>query len=266
MKLFAIFGNPVAHSISPLMHNGAFTTLGIDACYTRWLLEEGERLKATFFKLGLEGANVTVPHKEAAFRAADKVEGIARQIGAVNTLVRRDGRLIGHNTDAPGFYRALSSRGTFDSALVIGAGGTAKALATVLRSEGVDVTVLNRSEGRLAWFEANGFTTATWETFAPQEWPLIVNTTSAGLKDAALPAPGELLAPLLARAQLAFDVIYGRSTPYLELAKAHGVPTQDGLDMLLWQGVLAFEIFTDHRFGQNAIEAAMRLAVTQSRQ
>ena len=85
-KLFAIFGNPVSHSKSPLMHNLAFSRLGIDACYTRYLLEDGSRLKETFFHLGLKGANITVPHKEAAFNACDVLDDFAKKIGHLGNI------------------------------------------------------------------------------------------------------------------------------------------------------------------------------------
>ena len=108
MKLFAIFGNPVSHSKSPLMHNIVFKNLGIKACYTRVLLEDGDKLKEKFLSLGLSGANITVPHKEVAFRACDEIRGFAKKVGVVNTIVLEDGKLIGYNTDADGFMFAIS--------------------------------------------------------------------------------------------------------------------------------------------------------------
>ena len=132
MKLFTIFGDPVSHSRSPLMHNHVFKTLSLNACYTRTQLLEGSRLRETFFAKALSGANITVPHKGAAFIACDEIRGIANEIGAVNTIVNENGRLIGYNTDADGFLSAIQSFGPLKSALILGAGGTAKALATVL--------------------------------------------------------------------------------------------------------------------------------------
>ena len=107
MKLFAIFGDPVSHSRSPLMHNNVFRELGFNACYTRIHLKDGDRLRETFFGLGLDGANITVPHKEAAFKACDEVRGFAKKIGVVNTLINENGRLVGYNTDADGFLYAI---------------------------------------------------------------------------------------------------------------------------------------------------------------
>ena len=145
-KLFAIFGNPVKHSRSPLMHNHVFKRLGFDACYTRILLEDGSKLKETFLSQKLSGANITVPHKEAAFKACDEVRGFAKEIGVVNTIVNKDGRLIGYNTDADGFLFSIEDFKDVKKILIIGAGGTAKALAKKFKLENFEVSVLNRSE------------------------------------------------------------------------------------------------------------------------
>ena len=258
MKLFAIFGDPVAHSRSPLMHNHVFKRLGYDACYTRVHLKEGSRLRETFFALGLSGANVTVPHKEAAFEACDEVRGFAREVGVVNTIVNENGRLIGYNTDADGFMFAIRPFGRVKSVLVLGAGGTARALSAKFKEEGLEVTVLNRSAGRLAPFKALGLQTYAWKEMPQRPFDLIVNTTSAGLEDESLPAPKELLEPLLQKARFAADAIYGKLTPFLRLASELGLPSKDGADMLLGQGVLANRLFTEERFEPEAIETVMR--------
>ncbi len=257
-ELFAIFGNPVHHSRSPLMHNLAFKTLGYPGCYTRWRLEEGEMLRETFFRLGLKGINITVPHKEAAFEAADVVEPFAAEVRAVNTLVLEDGKLHGFNTDAPGFYRALQRLGEVRSALIMGAGGTARALSLYLRSRGIDVEVVNRSARRLKWFEAEGFVSHTWEGFEAKAHDVVINTTSAGLEDDALPMPRALLDAALGQTAYAVDVIYGKETPFLKEAKRLNLLTFDGSQMLLQQGIIAFDHFTGHRYTLDRIEAAMR--------
>ena len=258
MKLFAIFGDPVAHSRSPLMHNHVFKSLDYPACYTRVHLKDGSRLKETFFKLGLSGANVTVPHKEAAYEACDEIRGFAKQVGVVNTLINENGKLIGYNTDADGFMFAIEPFGTIQTVLVIGAGGTAKALASKFQESGLETTVLNRSEGRLDYFKAKGFQTHTWETMQEQTFDLIVNTTSAGLEDDHLPAPESLIRPLLQQCRFAADAIYGKITPFLQLASEMGIEYKDGSDMLLGQGVLANELFTEQRYSREAIKKVMR--------
>ncbi len=229
------------------MHNWAFGVLGEDACYGRYLLEEGERLRQTFFALGLKGANITVPHKEAAYRACDVLDAFALKVGAVNTIVERGGKLYGYNTDAPGFLKAISE---FDAkkVLFLGAGGTAQSTSVILREAGYEVSVLNRSAPRLKKFKAQGLAVYTWEDFVPDSYDLVVNMTSAGLKDENLPAPREILESILPQAQACVDVIYGRETPFLRLAKSYGKATKEGSDMLLYQGVIAFEYFTEKRY------------------
>ncbi len=259
MNLFAIFGNPVSHSRSPLMHNYAFRGLGIKGCYGRYRLEEGAKLRETFFTLGLKGANITVPHKEAAFAACDELDPFARQVGAVNTIVERDGKLHGYNTDAPGFLRAIEP---FDGRriLFLGAGGTAQSTAVILRDQNYDVTILNRTTPRLEKFIDQDFACYTFDDFKPDIYDLIINMTSAGLTDDHLPAPEHLLTPLFPGAQACIDVIYGRKTPFLSLAEAHNKPTKDGTDMLIYQGAIAFEYFTDGAHGFEEIVPYMRKA------
>ncbi|HEX5624232.1 MAG TPA: shikimate dehydrogenase [Sulfuricurvum sp.] len=258
MQLFTIFGDPVGHSRSPLMHNHVFTVLKIDACYTRTHLSDGASLRSVFFAKGLNGANVTVPHKEAAYAACDEVRGIAREIGAVNTLVNENGRLIGYNTDADGFLSALHSFGSLRNALILGAGGTAKALATVLRQNSIEPTIVNRSSARLDYFKEHHYPSYDWDTFPLHSYDIIINTTSAGLSDDQLPLPDRLLMPLLAHAKCAIDVIYGKETPFLREVKKVGLPYKDGSDMLLEQGVLANHLFINGAVSTDTIRPIMK--------
>ncbi len=254
-----IFGNPVAHSRSPLMHNYALRGLGIAGCYGRWKLEEGEKLRQTFEALDLHGANVTVPHKEAAFSACDTLDPFAQKVGAVNTIVRRGDMLHGYNTDAPGFLKTIHEF-SGEKILMLGAGGTAQSTSVLLRETGYDVTVLNRSPDRLAAFDRAGFQTATFETYRPETYDLVINMTSAGLEEEHLPAPREILDAVIPSSQACVDVIYGKETPFLRLAKAHGKPAKDGTAMLLYQGALAFELFTAGAYGFDEILPHMRRA------
>lgn len=259
-QLFAIFGNPVSHSKSPLMHNLSFRGLEYDACYTRYLLEDGTRLKKTFFDLGLKGVNVTVPHKEHAYEACDELDPFAKKVGAVNTIVEKEGKLYGYNTDAPGFLKAISEFKDVKTVLFLGAGGTAQSTSSILREEGYEVTILNRSEGRLKRYKQEGFETYTFDTFNPQVYDLVINMTSAGLEDDSLPAPKEILDLVIPKAKACVDVIYGKETPFLKLAKAYNKPTKDGSDMLLYQGIIAFEYFTDMYYTFAEIEPHMKKA------
>ena len=257
-KLFSIFGDPVSHSRSPLMHNCVFKALKYDACYTRTHLLDGTKIKETFFALGLSGANVTVPHKEAAFNACDEVRGFANTVGVVNTLINENGRLIGYNTDADGFMYAIQEFKNIQKILILGAGGTAKALSARFKQEGIEVSVLNRSEGRLAYFKDLGCKCFTWDTFELEKYDLVVNTTSAGLKDEELPAPLEIIQNVLQNSNYVGDAIYGKLTPFLQLAKEKGMIYKDGADMLLGQGVLANELFVNAALNKEDIKTQMQ--------
>ena len=122
MQLFTIFGNPVSHSKSPLMHNYSFKGLDCNGCYTRYKLEDGTTLRQKFFDLNIKGANITVPHKEEAFKACDILDEFAQKVGSVNTIVKKDGKLYGYNTDAPGFLKAIAEFKNIKNVLFLGAG------------------------------------------------------------------------------------------------------------------------------------------------
>lgn len=248
-----LLAHPAAHSLSPRMHDAAFAAAGVPARYAALDVPPAElaaavaRLRAAPYL----GANVSVPHKEAVARLVDELTGAARAVGAVNTVVRHGARLVGHNTDAPGFLRGLAELG-FDPAgagcLVLGAGGAARAVVWALLGAGARVVVVNRDA----------------PTAAPHlpAARLLVNTTSVGM--AGGPDPDGL--PLLTPAQLAalpagagvVDLVYRPAlTPLLRAAAARGHATQNGLPMLLWQGALAFEAWT----GRPAPAAVMREAL-----
>jgi shikimate dehydrogenase len=256
-KKFTIFGNPVKHSISPKMHTFAIEGLGCDATYEKTHLEDGTKLKEIFLK-DFDGANVTVPHKEIAFKSCDEVRDEAKEIGAVNTLINEDGKMIGYNTDAEGFYRSMLEFEGIKKVLILGAGGTAKAISHILYSKNLDVSILNRSEGRLKDFK--NFNTMSWDSFKNDTYDIIINTTSAGLEDNTPPAPKEIMDQIFNDARYAIDVIYNKETPFLKMAKERDLKTKDGADMLLYQGVLAFELFYDHKFGFDEILPFMKRA------
>ena len=243
MHLFAIFGNPVAHSKSPLMHNSVFAQLQIPACYTRIHLQEQRLLREKFLQLALSGANITVPHKEAAYSACDEIRGFAKKAGVVNTVIYENNKLIGYNTDADGFMFAIREFSNIKNVLVLGAGGTAKALVEKFIQEQMQVTVLNRTAGRLEAFAKSNATLYTWENFQLSSYDLVVNTTSAGLSDTLFPAPEEIIDMILQSTRYVADVIYGKQTPFLAKAQRMKIPSKDGADMLLGQGVLANELF-----------------------
>jgi shikimate dehydrogenase len=259
---FFIFGNPIEHSKSPQMHNSAFDHLNLNSFYDKYLLEDGKKIKEMFNLKNAKGANITVPFKEDAFKLADEVVGIANDIEAVNTYVKKDNKIYAYNTDAPGFKKAIEGFGKIKSVLILGAGGTAKAIAMALKEENIEVRILNRSDEKLKFFKSKGFKTYTWGNFQMNHYDLIVNSTSAGLNDSDYPIKKTTLESIFLNAKCAFDCIYGKETPFLKLAKEEGLKVKDGEDMLLYQGVLAFELFTDTKADKTLIEV-MRKALKE---
>lgn len=266
MKKFTIFGNPVSHSKSPQMHNAGFKALGFDGEYSKTHLENGDDIKRVFLEGGFSGANITVPHKEYAYRYADILDPLAQKIGAVNTYVNVDGKIKGYNTDAIGFYKAIEEYKDVKSVLILGAGGTAKSIAVILKEKNFEVTILNRSENSKEFFLSIGCEFYTFESFPKEKkFDLIVNSTSAGLSDESYPTPLEILEPLVAYTKYAVDCIYGKITPFLVLAQKYHKIFKDGEDMLLYQGVLAFELFTKTKANTKTIEK-MRIALKNTPQ
>jgi shikimate dehydrogenase len=244
--LLGVAGFPVGHSRSPAMHNAALEELGLDWLYLPLPLPP-ERFDAAVRALpgsGFRGINVTVPHKLAAHDLADYRTAAAGAIGAANTLTFADGAVHADNTDAAGFLDALGESPRGWRALVLGAGGSARAVAWALREEGADVAVLNRTRERAAALAADlGIRHAE----RPDAEDLIVNCTSVGLDpqtdlDVALGAVG--LAGTKPPAVFA-DLVYGSSrTPLVEWAASGGSRTVEGLEVLVRQGARSLERWT----------------------
>lgn len=264
MRLAGVIGDPVEHSLSPCMHNAAFAELGIDATYELWptALENLPARIASLRDPAVLGANVTVPHKQAVMPMIDAISETARQIGAVNTIVRRDGRLFGDNTDAYGFRRSIEiaySEMRLKGAVVLGAGGASRAVIVALQDMGLSsIVIANRTPERATSLAKElGVATASWDRVADEQFPhidLLVNATSLGWHDE-LPIEVDTLARLPERA-LVLDLTY-RETPLLRAAGARGLRTLDGLGMLVHQGARAFELWT----GRGAPVEIMQAAV-----
>ena len=264
-QLFLIFGNPVLHSKSPLMHNLAFEKLGIDAFYSKFKLEDKNMLREMFFRLNLSGANITVPFKTQAFDICDYRDSFSEKFKSVNTIVRKENKLFGYNTDALGFLDSISYLKKNSKILILGAGGTAQSTSIILKDNNYDITILNRGEEKLNFFKERGFENYNFQNFPiNSKYDVIVNMTSAGLKDDYLPAPIEILKKIIPKSEICIDIIYGKETPFLKLAKKENKKTQDGSEMLLSQGVLAFEHFTDKKFKSELIKKYMKEALNFS--
>lgn len=250
-----LIGDPVAQSLSPAFQQPAFDALGLAIRYELWqtpLAELPRRLDDIRAGRAL-GANVTVPHKQAAFALVDIVSDVARRAGAINTISLQDGRLSGDNTDAHGFIVPLREQG-FDfhasRAVILGAGGAARGVAVALLDAGIaGLTIVNRTRQR-----ASDIATALHDprvttdaldalTARASGAHLLINATAIGWTDAAFPAGSDTFAAL-APGATAYDLTY-RETPFLSAARAAGLTTIDGLAMLVHQGAKSFEIWTD---------------------
>jgi shikimate dehydrogenase len=276
-KLVGLIGYPVEHSLSPAMHNSAFAALNLNWCYVPSPVPP-ERLGEAIVglrALGFVGANVTVPHKQAVMCFLDEVTPETQAIGAVNTIVVREGRSIGYNTDWQGFLTALSEGG-FDPqgkrAVVLGAGGAARAVVYALAHDGVQVTVLNRTPSRAQALIRNfsslfpsTFLFAlplTLQTLEEQtaNAHLLVNTTSVGMwpEVGRSPWPEALSFP---SHLTVFDLVYNPGeTRFLWQARAAGAKSIGGLGMLVHQGAAAFELWT----GEKAPVGAMYEATSKT--
>jgi len=268
-SVYAIVGDPVAHSLSPRMQNAAFRACGIDAVYVP-LHVRADALAAAvegFRAFGLAGWNVTVPHKEAMAALVDELRPRARAAGAVNTVVRTARGLAGDNTDGAGFVAALRAarRSPRGAVLLIGAGGSARGIAHALLVSGCRrVVIANRTRARADALvaalddrraEAAGLDVVTARDELGR-FDVIVNATAATLGAAALPAlPFAATKP----EALCCDLMYGKPSPFLRSAARARRPTMDGLPMLLHQGALAFTIWT----GRRAPLAVMRRALAR---
>jgi shikimate dehydrogenase len=255
----AVLGWPVAHSASPALHNAAFRALGIDALFVALPVTPSDLPAAVrgLTALGMLGASVTIPHKQAVRSLCDQVDGGAERVGAVNCLVLDAGRVIGHNTDAPGFTDALRGELGIDGrgarAVLLGAGGAARAVAVALADAGAHVDIVARSP--VAWCEARPWSAETLAALLPA-CDLLVDCTPLGLggeRDTALPAPVpiERLPATAACCALAYGA---PGSPLLAAARARGLATMDGAAMLVHQGARAFTLWT----GRPAPLAVMR--------
>jgi shikimate dehydrogenase len=237
--LAGVLGYPVAHSRSPAMHNAAFAALGLDWRYVKLPVppELFERTVRALPASGYRGANVTIPHKLAALSLADCATAAARDIGAANTLTfGDDGGIDADNTDAGGFLAALDESPRGRSALVLGAGGAARAVVWALEEAGAsDVAIWNRTPERAEEL-ARAF--GARAVARPEAVEIAVNATSVGLHEGTLPLEG------LEPPAVAVELVYGSDTPFAGWARAGGSRVVDGLEVLARQGALSFQRWT----------------------
>ena len=281
MKYIGVVGYPLGHTVSPLFQQAALDHLGLDIRYEAWetppdrLAERMQRLRAS----DCLGANVTIPHKEAVIPHLDELTEVARRVGAVNTIVDRGGRLHGSNTDVDGFLRALREDAGFEAngcrALVVGAGGAARAVAVALIEVGAaSVSVINRTFARAerlvaeiqpiagpTHLDALPYTNASW-TASGVGWQLLINCTSVGL--AGIPEEKESPVPIdaIPEGALIFDLLYRpQETKLMAAARRRGARVLGGLPMLVYQGAASFQVWTGREPPLDLMFAAAREAL-----
>lgn len=264
MRFAGVIGYPLEHSLSPVFQQAAFDHLGLAVRYEAWPTPpEGlaERV-ADLRRPDRLGANVTIPHKEAVVPLLDEVDDLAQRAGAVNTIVNREGRLHGHNTDVEGFLRALREDGGLDPAgvraVIAGAGGAARAVAVALIDAGArSVVIINRTFPRASRLveELRPLAGETEVHALPDSYVswagalmgcgLLINCTPVGMPGTPEEGESPVPADLIPSAALVFDLTYGpRQTRLLAVARRRGARTLDGLPMLIYQGAASFRMWT----------------------
>lgn len=279
--VYGIIGNPVKHSLSPVMHNTAFAELGVDAVYELIPLEEDE-LEEFFDQLRQDdcpvfGVNVTVPYKEKVIKHLDSLAPFAEKVGAVNTIViDKDRKLVGYNTDGPGFMShlvELQFDPTGKNIMILGAGGSARAIITTLcliPDRPLSIKVYNRTPQRIEEL-LNDLKTRldigivesviSVDDLNVRDADLLINTTSIGLgRD----DPSLIEEDALHPGMLVYDLIYNpKETMLLKMARQQGAMTANGLGMLFYQGVLALQHWANTQI-DDEVKIKMRLALEKT--
>lgn len=256
---YVLFGNPVEHSLSPLMHNTALTYYGLEARYYAVELQVNEfsRLASYLNKDMFRGANITLPYKQMIADYLDSVEPMAESIGAVNTVVKKGGRLKGFNTDAYGFLAPLQDYIDDlkkDQAVIFGTGGASRAVVSALTELGMNrlYLVSRRPEQIQAYNDSDNVVSVIsyneWTSYAG-EAGLIVNTTPLGMDPSTETSPVRDSEQQYLAGRICYDVVYNPiRTKFLALAEDAGATTIGGLEMLIYQGSRSFEFWTGRSF------------------
>ena len=264
-----VIGDPLAHSLSPRLHEAMLRALGIEGTYEACRVREGET--ETFFHAARMGAysgfNVTMPHKKAAFDLADELTDAARCAGAVNTVRVENGRTIGHNTDGAGFLRSIESHAAASErkiAAVLGAGGAARSVALALADDGWQVRVANRTPSHAQALAARSPNICTMELLeAVRDCALFVNATPLGMAGTRLDFEDFAFFRTMPRDALVCDLVYRPAeTALLYAAREQGLDTMNGLPMLCHQAIDALAFFLDAPLDRDRMMAALKEIIT----
>lgn len=274
-RVVGIIGDPVAHSLSPLLHNAAFDAMDLDWVSVGFRVAEGEVRDALsgMRALGLAGLSITTPHKDAVVGAVDELSPVAARLQAVNCIVPREGRLVGESTDGEGLVQALKRGCSFDPegkhCAVIGAGGAARAIVLALAEAGAgEVVVVNRSAERAR--KAADLAGDAGRVGPPGdvgECELVVQATTVGMAVGAGERPNQVpIDPrLLGRGQLVVDLVYRPLvTAFMDAANERGARVVGGIGMLVHQAALAIELWTSAKAPVDAMWKAVRSVVPGS--
>ncbi len=258
--IYGVIGNPVTHSLSPMLHNAAFRRIGLNAVY---LAFEVRNLKEAIYgikALGIRGVSVILPFKTQVIPLLDEVDGVAKKINAVNTIQNRDGRLIGYNTDWWAAMEALEEKVDLKGkrVLLLGAGGAARAIGFGLKERGAQGIISNRSMKRgMELAQDLGFDYKPLASLEGVEFEVVINATSVGMW------PNENESPLpkafLRERVVVMDIVYHPlKTRFLRDAEDRGCLTIDGIEMLARQAVGQLEIWTGQRLSIHPIKEDLR--------
>lgn len=245
-EVYGIIGHPVSHSLSPIIQNLAFSYHKINAVYLAFDVTDLASALAGIRELGIKGVSVTIPHKVAIIPFLDKLDELAEKISAVNTVVNKDDLLIGYNTDCLGAMLALREKTDISGKdyVILGAGGAARAVGFGLKKEGATITIINRTyEKGKALANALGAKCLPWDKIKEVAAHGLINATPIGMWPKVEETP--VLKKYLRNFKVVMDVVYHPlETRLLCEAKKMGLPTVDGLSMLIHQGVAQFKLWT----------------------
>jgi len=263
-KICLIIGDPVEHSLSPVMHNAGYEALGIKNKFVflgaKVKVEDVGMVTEAMRKMGIHGLTCTIPHKTEVMKFLDEIDETARKIGAVNTVLNRNEKLIGFNTDWLGAITPLEKITSLSGkkALVLGAGGAARAVVFGLLKKGADVKIFNRTKEKAIKLAEEFQCQATdlGRDSEIKDFDIIINTTSVGMKplEKETPIPTEFINDK----QIVFDIVYvPHETKLLREAKKRGAKIIHGIEMLLHQGTAQFEIYTGHKAPKEVMRRAI---------
>lgn len=263
--IYGIVGHPVGHSLSPVMHNSAFRILKINAVYLAFDVTNLEAAINGIKALGIKGVSVTIPHKQAVIEFLDEIDDMAKRIGAVNTIINRDGILFGTNTDWLGGVRALEEVIELKDkkVVIIGAGGSARAICIGLKDRGAIIHIANRTVSKakeLALLCGGSFSGLKELDEISSEFDILINTTPVGM----YPKHNEIVIDpkLLSNFNVVMDIVYSPvETLLLKEARKRGCKTITGLKMLLYQAIAQFELWINQLAPIKEMEKALLKAI-----